>query len=232
MDCTEDRYSKSIRGGNLLKIALVNPNTSASTTSEMVRIAEASLDKSAKVLGYTARRGAKFITEPKSLALASSAVEELAPLLRKVDAIVVAAFGDPGLYELRRMLPLPVTGIAEASMCEAGKRGRSFAVVTTTPQLREVIAKKASDYGHNNFRGTWTTPGDPTKHLANPKTLKCLLTDAINQACREEVIEAVIIGGGPLAAVAKDLKKDFPIPIIEPVPEAMRLSLKRLMEQI
>ena len=232
MDCTEDRYSKSIRNVNLLKIALVNPNTSASITSEMVRIAEASLDKRAKVFGFTAQRGAKFISEPKSLFLASRAVEELAPLLSKMDAVVVAAFGDPGLYELRRALPMPVTGIAEASMYEAGKRGRAFAVVTTTPQLREIIAKKASDYGCNNFKGTWTTPGDPTKHLVNPKKLICLLADAINQACREEVIEAVIIGGGPLAAVAKDLKKDSPIPIIEPVPEAIRLSLKRLMEQI
>ena len=232
MDSTEDRYSKSIRDGNLLKIALVNPNTSASSTSDMVRIAEASLGKSAKVIGYTARYGAKFISEPKSLSLARSAVEELTPLLRKMDAIVVAAFGDPGLYELRRALPMPVTGIAEASMYEAGKRERAFAVVTTTPLLREAIAKKASDYGCNNFKGTWTTPGDPTKHLVNPKKLKCLLADAINQACREAVIEAVIIGGGPLAAVAKDLKKDSPIPIIEPVPEAMRLSLKRIMEQM
>ncbi len=171
-----------------------------------------------------------MITEPKSLASAKSAVVELAPLLRKVDAVVVAAFGDPGLYELRRKLPVPVTGIAEASMCEAGKRGRAFAVVTTTPKLAEVIAKKASDYGHNNFRGTWTTPGDPIKHLTNPTIMKSLLTDAINQACSETVIQAVIIGGGPLADVAKDLKKDFQIPIIEPVPEAMSLSLKRLME--
>ena len=198
----------------------------------MVRVAEESLDKSVKVSGFTARRGAKMITEPKSLASAKSAVLELAPLLRKVDAVVVAAFGDPGLYELRRKLPVPVTGIAEASMCEAGKRGRAFAVVTTTPQLAEVIAKKASDYGHNNFRGTWTTLGNPIKHLASPTKLKWLLTDAINQACSESVIEAVIIGGGPLATVAKELRKDFLIPIIEPVPEAMRLSVKRLMKQI
>ena len=232
MGCKEDRYSKSIRGGNLPKIALVNPNTSASITSAMVRVAKASLGKSSKVLGYTARRGAKFITEPNALALASKAVGELAPLLRKMDAIVVAAFGDPGLYELRRIMPMPVTGIAEASMCKAGKRGRPFAVVTTTPKLRELIAKKASDYGHSNFKGTWTIPGDPTKHLDNPNILKCLLADAISQAYKEVVIEAVIIGGGPLASIATDLKKNSPIPIIEPIPEAIRLSQKRLMKQI
>ena len=232
MDCTKDRYSKSIRCGNLPKIALINPNTSASITTSMVRVAKGSLGKRSKILGYTARRGVKLITEPNDLVLASKAVEELAPLLKKIDATVVAAFGDPGLYELRRLLPMPVTGIAEASMSKAGKRGRPFAVVTTTPKLKELIAKKASDYGHNNFKGTWTIPGDPIKHLDKPNKLKCLLADAISQARREVVLEAVIIGGGPLASVAKDLKKDSPIPIIEPIPEAILLSMRRLMKQI
>ena len=180
MDCTKNRYSKSICCGNLPKIALINPNTSASITSSMVRVAKGSLGKGFKILGYTARRGVKLITEPKDLAIASKAVEELAPLLKKMDATVVAAFGDPGLYELRRLLPMPVTGIAEASMRKAGKRGRPFAVVTTTPKLRELIAKKASYYGYNNFKGTWTIPGDPIKHLDKPNTLKCILADAIN----------------------------------------------------
>ena len=198
----------------------------------MVRVAKGSQGKRFKILGYTARRGVKLITEPKDLAIACKAAEELAPLLKKMDATVVAAFGDPGLYELRRLLPMPVTGIAEASMRKAGKRGRPFAVVTTTPKLRELIAKKASYYGYNNFKGTWTIPGDPIKHLDKPNTLKCILADAINQARREVVIEAVIIGGGPLASVAKDLKKDSPIPIIEPIPEAILLSMRRLMKQI
>ena len=216
----------------MLKIALVNPNTSKSTTSEMVRIAEASLGKNVKILGYTVQRGVTFIKEPKSLALAGRAVEELVPLLKKVDGVVISAFGDPGLQELRRKLSVPVTGIAEASMFTAARNGQGFAVVTTTPQLREVIAKTAKDYGHRNFRGTWVTPGDPTKHFSNLENLKYLLTAAIERAQREAIINAVIIGGGPLATIAKELQTTCTIQIVEPLPEAMRLSLKRITEQV
>ena len=103
-----------------MRVALVNPNTNAITTATMVSIARAACSQ-LQFEGVTAESGTPLITEPKALRLAAQAVVALAPRLRHFDAVIVAAFSDPGREELARLLPLPVVGIGEASMARAAE---------------------------------------------------------------------------------------------------------------
>ncbi len=208
-----------------MRIALVNPNTSARTTEAMRQIAGRAA-AGIRVDGVTAPFGAPLITCPAALEDAGRAVLALAPRLARHDAVIVAAFGDPGLEALRGRLSVPVTGIAEAAMREAGRKERPFAVVTTTPDLRDVIAARAERGGHR-FLGTWVTPGDPAALMED----RTALEEALLTACRDAVAagaEAVIIGGGPLAEAARALAPRLPAPLIEPVPAAVRLIVARL----
>lgn len=209
-----------------MRIALVNPNTSTDTTAAMRRIA-LQWAAGAEVVGLTAPFGAALVTDAAALAEAAQAVEALAPTLAAFDAVVVSAFGDPGRDALRARLPVPVTGIAEAAMREAAAGGRTFAVATTTPNLREAIAVRAAREGHATFLGTWATSGDPVALMADRRRL----TNALEAACRAAIAagaEAVIIGGGPLADVAEILADRMPVPLIAPIPAALRLTLTRL----
>ena len=131
----------------------------------------------------------------------------------------------------RGILPCPVTGIAEAGMAEAGAGGRRFAVATTTPDLRDSIAATAARHGHGSFAGTWTTPGDPAALMADADALVRALEAACRAAIAEGGAEAVVIGGGPLARAARALAGTLPVPLIEPVPAAVRLSLVRLRRE-
>ncbi|MEM0907879.1 MAG: aspartate/glutamate racemase family protein [Pseudomonadota bacterium] len=209
-------------------ITLVNPNTSHETTAAMVEIAREETTGRAEIVGVTARSGAPLITDPQALAAATRAVEDLTQELKEADAVILAAFGDPGLRPLRDCLDCYVTGIAEAGMAEAGQDGRPFAVVTTTPQLCKSISASAQQYGHRHFLGTWTTPGDPTALMRTPATLTRALEDACDRAITEGGAQAVVIGGGPLARAARSLSRQRPVPIIEPLPAAVRLTLERL----
>jgi allantoin racemase len=211
-----------------VKIALVNPNTSMEFTLRMVAIAAREAGTRAEVTGHTARFGVPLITDTAALSVAAEAVAALAPALLEAHAAIVAAFSDPGLDALRGALPYPVTGIAEAGMAEAAKDGRRFAVVTTTPALIEAIAATAARHGHRRFAGTWTTPGDPVALTANAAALDEALATAIAAAIADGGAEAVVIGGGPLAEAARALASRTPVPLIEPVPAAVRLSLERL----
>jgi len=212
-----------------VKLALVNPNTSTAITDAMVRIAAETAGAWATVEGHTATFGAPLITEASTLAVAAEAVAALAPELGEADAVIVAAFGDPGLDALRAALAAPVTSIAEAGMAEAAEGGRRFAVVTTTPGLRDRIAETAARYGHRRFVGTWTTPGDPAALTADAPALEAALAGAVEQAVREGGVEAIVVGGGPLAQAARVLSATAPVPLIEPLPAAVRLSLDRAM---
>ena len=210
-------------------IALVNPNTSAATTASMLRIAKDTAGPGIRIKGLTAPFGAPLITTPAALARAAEAVVALAPQLREAQAVLIAAFGDPGLSALRDLLAVPVTGLAEAGMHEAAQGGWRFAVVTTTPELRGSIAATAVAHGHDRFLGTWTTPGDPVALASDAAALAAALAAACARAA-DAGAEAIVIGGGPLAEAARQLAPTSPVPLIEPLPAAVRLSLARRKE--
>ncbi len=216
------------------RLALVNPNTNAATTDTMVAIAREAAGSAALIEGRTAPFGVPLILNEPALTQAAAAVLALAFALAEagVDGVIVSAFGDPGLEALRAVLSVPVTGIAEAGMAEAARdeagRKRPFAVVTTTADLAAAITAAAHRYGHGEvFRGVELTPGDPAFVMADPDRV----TDALGAACARAIAErgaaALVIGGGPLALAARRLAGRFAVPIVEPVPAAVRLALRR-----
>ena len=212
-----------------MRLLLVNPNTNAATTALMVRIAQGAAPAGVTIEGATAASGAPLILDPAMLATAAQAVQALVAVtdLTPFAGVIVAAFGDPGLAATRALTALPVTGIAEAAMAEAAEHGR-FAIVTTTPLLAGAIGDRAAAYGHGDaFAGVWLTEGDAGALMAEPGRLEAALEAAIRRAMAEAAPDAVIIGGGPLAAAAAALRPRLPVPIIEPVPAAVGLAIRR-----
>lgn len=210
-----------------MRVLLINPNSNPETTRRMVAIAEVAAPGCA-VTGVTAPTGPRMITDEAGLATGAISVADMACGVRApFDGAIVAAFGDPGLAEAARILTFPVCGIGEASFVEAAAGDRGFAVVTTTPGLVAAIAARVAAAGLSaRFLGTWVTPGDPAETMADPARLDALLSACITRA-REAGAQAVIIGGGPLAEAARRLSEGARVPLIEPVPAAMRLILRR-----
>ncbi|MGA1316341.1 MAG: aspartate/glutamate racemase family protein, partial [Rubrivivax sp.] len=216
------------------RLFLVNPNTQAATTAAMVDIASDVAPPGIEVVGLTVKAGPPVIVEPVALAAAAQAVLEA---VEGIDTgrslgVLIAAFGDPGLAQTRRRLRVPVTGIGEAGMAEAGQRGRPFAVVTTTPDLVESIHAQARTYGHDSaFLGVRLTPGDPLSLMADPARLLDALEEACRVATERDGAQAILIGGGPLAQAARALRERLRAPhtveIVEPIPAAVRLALAR-----
>lgn len=212
-----------------MRLLLVNPNTNARTTATMAGIARAAAPPGVTIDGATAASGAPLILDPAMLATAAAAVQALIAEtnLAGYAGIIVAAFGDPGLDALRASVTLPVTGIAEAAMAEAAAHGR-FAVVTTTLLLAGSIVARAAAYGHGAAcAGVWLTPGDASSLMADPTRLEAALEAAIGRAMEEAAPDAIIIGGGPLAAAAAALRPRLRVPVIEPVPAAVALAIRR-----
>jgi allantoin racemase len=212
-----------------MRLVLINPNTAASTTEAMLSIARATAPD-VEIDGLTATFGAALITKPADLAVAADAVEALAEEIsrRLPDGVIIAAFGDPGLQLLQERLACPVTGIAEAGMGEAADWNRPFAVVTTTPDLASPIQQAAGAYGHGDlFLGTAVTDGDPVHLMERPEQLEAAMAAACQRAIADLGAQAIVIGGGPLAMVARALRVQFETPIVEPIPAAVRLAIAR-----
>jgi len=211
-----------------MRLLLINPNTSHATTAAMVGIAR-ECAPSVEIDGLSAPFGVPLITGPDELEIGREAVATLMAARPPFgyQGVIIAAFGDPGLDDLRHSIAVPVTGIAEAGMAEAARHGR-FAVVTTTPDLTSSIAARADAYGHGDiFLGTILTSGDVHQVMADRQGLGQALLEAGRRAVRDLGARAIVIGGGPLAVAARDIADQLPVPVIEPVPAALRLAIRR-----
>jgi Asp/Glu/hydantoin racemase len=218
----------------MMKIILINPNTSVATTEAMAEIARGAIP-GVTIEPLTAPFGEPLILNAAAASVAAEAVEALfaTHALDGVDGIILAAFADPALPALRARLSVPVTGIAEAGMAEAAAGGRAFCVVTTTPDLVDSIADLAAGYGHGElFLGTVLTKGDVKAVMADKTLLEQALLEACNEAVETLGAEAIVIGGGPLAVAARAIRDRVSVDLIEPVPAAVRLAVARANKMI
>ena len=211
----------------MTRILLINPNSSHATTSMMVRIAQSAVSDDTEVIGATAAHGPPMIIDVAALAASAPHVVEIG--LRHgqdVSGIIISAFGDPGITDLRNKVGFPVVGIAEAAMREASGNNRRFGVATVTPELVGSIDAMAADLGLAQlYAGTRLTPEDPLELTADPDRLTEALQRAVAACIQLDQAEAVVIGGGPLGNAAIALSPMFSIPVIAPIPAAVRRLL-------
>lgn len=207
-------------------IVLINPNSNADTTASMTEIA-ASAAEGVTVEGKSNEGVPPLLTTPQDLENAIPGVVKIgaeAAADDKVGAIIVAAFGDPGLEELRAKVSLPVFGIREQAFHEAASEGRPFGVATTTPQLADSFRVTAEKMGYQaQYKGTRVTPGDPKELMKSPDQLDAALAEAVKASIADGA-QAVIIGGGPLTASALRLQPQFDIPLVVPVIAAAKAA--------
>jgi len=211
-------------------VLLINPNTSRETTAMMHAIARRALPPAFTLESETAARGAKMITTVEELRIS---VEEVLAIgwrrAAEVGAIVVAAYGDPGLEALRASVSIPVFGIGEASMREGAMGGRRFGIATTTPDLGPAITAAVERLGLAPcFTGCRIPPGDPLALAADPALQDAYLAEAVALAIEQDGAQAVVIGGGPLAESAERIAGRFAVPVIAPVGAAMRMAAAAL----
>ncbi|WP_374622941.1 aspartate/glutamate racemase family protein [Pandoraea sp.] len=212
------------------EILLVNPNTSAETTSMMVDIARAVAPPDYRVSGATAARGVPMIVNAERLDAAGyEVVQSWRSYVGKVDGVIIGAFGDPGIHRLRSLAKTPVVGICEASILEASQGDRRFGIATVTPDLVEPIDAKVRELGvANRYTGVRLTCGDPLALAGNARALEDALAHAVTECVERDGAQAVVIGGGPLGQAAIGLANRFSLPIIAPIPAAMRRLVKLL----
>ncbi len=213
-------------------ILLINPNTSVASLEMMLAVARPLLPVDFAIRGVCVAAGVPMITTEDALTSAAAEVAAVGVAEADgVDAIVVAAFGDPGVALLRTFVSFPVIGIGEAAIREAGSDGRRFGIATTTPGL---VGAMEHMVGRLSFAaqltGVRVPDGDPLALAADPPSQQAALAEAATACIEQDGAAAVIIGGGPLSEAARALRGRFAAELIEPVPAAIRAVL-RLLEK-
>ncbi|MDP6389410.1 MAG: aspartate/glutamate racemase family protein [Alphaproteobacteria bacterium] len=215
-----------------MKILLINPNVTEAVTEVMAAEARHWASPGTEIVPVTARFGASYIETRGEAAIAAHAVlDALAEHAAGHDAAIVSAFGDPGLAAAREVMHIPVVGIAEAAMLTAYTLGKRYAIVTMSARLATWYRECARDHGLDGrlvairaLTGAIADIANAKEELGHAVVAECLL------AVEEDGAEVVIMGGGPLAGLARDARDDIPVPVLDGVSCAVMLaeSLVRL----
>ncbi|HYF08570.1 MAG TPA: aspartate/glutamate racemase family protein, partial [Acetobacteraceae bacterium] len=109
-----------------MRLLLLNGNTDSAMSATLAAKADRALARlgarGVHVVPATARFGARYIATRATAAIAAHAVlDALAERIGRAnpdrfDAAVIACFGDPGLEAAKELSPIPVVGMAEASL--------------------------------------------------------------------------------------------------------------------
>ena len=120
-----------------MRLLLINPNISESVSELIGAEARRAASASTDIEVATAPLGVAYIeTRFEALIGAWAGANLAAERAGTYDALVVAAFGDPGLAGIREAVDVPVVGLTEAALMSACMLGGRFSIVAISrPQL-------------------------------------------------------------------------------------------------
>lgn len=209
-----------------MRLLLVNPNISADVTSVMADEARRSASAGTEIVAATARFGALYIENRAEAAIASHAVlDAIAEHGAGMDGAIVSAFGDPGLAAARELFEIPVVGIAESAFLVAWTLGRRYSIIAMTPRLGTWFREAAEEHGlASRLASVRALAQGPTDIARAKDELRERLVAEALSAVESDGAEAVILGGGPIAGLAREVAHRIPVPAIDGVSCAVRLA--------
>jgi len=210
--------------GNPVKILLLNPNTTESVTDLMVAAGREAAGAGTELVPATATRGVPYIaTRAEAQIGGAIALEMLAERHHEVDAAIIAAFGDPGLFGARELFDIPVIGMAEAAMLTACMLGRRFAIVTFAralgPWFRECVEMHRIQ---ERCAGVRMLDEGFASISEVQEEKEALLVDLANRAVREDEADVIILAGAPLSGLARKVRDRIPVPVVDQVAAAVK----------
>jgi Asp/Glu/hydantoin racemase len=209
-----------------MKLLLINPNITAPMTENMAAGARRVAAPGATVVAVTAPVGTEYIANRAEAAIAAHAVLELlARHAAECDAAIISAFGDPGLAAAREFADIPVLGIAESAMLTAGMLGRRFSIICLTERLRRWYIECAEDHGLAGRLASVRAIDAPVRDITSAKDdMRARLLEQCRLAVEQDEAEVIILGGGPLAGLAREAADEIPVPALDGVSCAVRLA--------
>lgn len=204
-----------------MRLLLLNANTTEAMTARMVEAATRVAGAGVAIDGATGRFGARYISTRAAAAIAGHAALDL--LAQEVgaanpggyDAVALACFGDPGLLALKELSPIPVVGMAEASLTLAAQLGGRIGVVTGgerwVPMLRELALVLGLGERVAALRATRLTGAQVA---ADPPAAEAELAALARTCVAEDGADVVVFGGAGLVGMAARLQPALDVPLL------------------
>jgi allantoin racemase len=207
-----------------MKLLLINPNISESVSALIQAEAERSASPGTMVEVMTAPTGVAYIeTRFEALLGASAAALLAAEHHERFDAVIVAAFGDPGLQALREVLPCPVTGLTEAALASACLLGQRFSIVAISQRIRAWYRETVDAMGLLPRLASIRGLDEPLADIGRVQDDQSERLLKLAERCvHEDGADVIVLAGAPLAGLGRSLRGRLPVPCVDGVSSAVR----------
>jgi allantoin racemase len=203
----------------MTEILLINPNTMESMTNLVLETAKTFASKGTTLRAVSGAFGPRYIASRVGYAIAGhAAVDAFANDTGHKDAIVLACFGDPGLAALKEISPVPVVGMADASILQACALGGRFSIVTGGERWQSMLEEFVAGMGLSSRLASVRTVAPTGADIArNPKAAMALLAKGCQACVKDDRADVVILGGAGLAGLAARLAGEVEVPLLDGV---------------
>ncbi len=207
-----------------MKLLLINPNISESVSDLIRSEAQRSASPGTELQVLTAPFGVAYIeTRFEALIGAYATAQLAAEHYAHYDAVVVAAFGDPGLTGLREALPIPVIGLTEAALATACLLGHRISIIAISQRIQAWYREVVDSYGLGSRLASIRALDRPLASIGQVQDEHTLALKALaERAVDEDGADVIVLAGAPLAGLARALKGQLPVPVVDGVSSAVR----------
>ena len=213
-----------------MRIAIINPNTTAAMTASVVAAATPVARPTTELVGVTPAHGVPSIeSHIDEVHGAASVLAEVQRLesgdeAERPDAYVIACFGDTGVPAVREAASGPVVGMTEAALSTAALLAHRFTIITMPPRTREMSDRIVRTLGLEH-RVVVRAVDEPVSAVEDGSMhLLPLFIAEGRRALSDDAAEAVVLGCAGLAELVGPLSEALGAPVIEGVSAAVALA--------
>jgi allantoin racemase len=210
-----------------MKLLVINPNISEDVTALIETEALRSASQDTELVVRTAGHGVEYIETRFESLIAAGAVAEIIAASRsdQIDGVVVAAFGDPGMPALKELADVPVVGITEAALCAAALQGQRFSIIAISDRIRPWYLDCVERFGLGGRLASIRSINETLNGIGSvQQDFKETLLALSRQAVAEDGADVVILAGAPLAGLARELRGQIPVPVVDGISAGIRMA--------
>ena len=207
-----------------MRLLIINPNISESVTELIGAEARRSASPGTELTLLTAPFGVAYIETRFEALIGAYATAQLAAEHHVGhDAVIVAAFGDPGLTGLREVMPVPVLGMTESALASACLLGHRFSIIAISQRIQAWYRESVEANGLVDRLASIRALDKPLANIASAQEdNRAQLRALCERAVEEDRAEVIILAGAPLAGLARSLAGELPVPVVDGVSSAVR----------
>jgi len=202
-----------------MRLLVINPNITESVTRLIGEEARRAASAGTEIALRTAPFGVAYIeTRFEAVIGAYAAAVVAAEHAPGHDAVIVAAFGDPGVPGLREALDVPVIGVTDAALASASLLGGRFSIIAISQRIGVWYRETVEQCGFSGRLASIRALDQPIRDIDgiqgdHARRLQELCMTAVDM----DGADVLIIAGAPLAGLARSIAREIPVPVVDAV---------------